>query len=115
MEPLEIFKRFAYDTLLTVGIYALLVGATLLLRYFATFLKDSDFHYRVLEALEGAIFVSGTLVAGTVLIYVTVVTTNDLVRSLGGALRKKRSPKAAEATQVDGSGAQQTSLPSPNQ
>jgi hypothetical protein len=87
MEPLDIFKRFTYDTLLTAGIYSLLVGATLVLRYLAGFLKASPFHYHVLEILEGAIFLSGTLIAAIVLIYVTVVTTNDLVRSLGAALR----------------------------
>ncbi len=87
LRPLEIFRRFAVDTLLTAGTYAVLVGATLVLRYLATFLKYSSFHYHALEALEGAIFVSGTVVSGVILLYVTVSTTNELIHSLTYALR----------------------------
>lgn len=107
LTPLEIFKRFAADTILTAGIYALLVGATLVLRYFASLLKESAFHYRILETLEGGIFISGTTIAGTVLIYVTMVTANDLVRSLGRALRTQGDEGQDEAEHEVRIGAEQ--------
>lgn len=69
---LQILWHFVADTLLTGAIYILLVLATLALRYFAELMKTSPLHHQVLEFLEYAIFICGTIVALLVLLYVTV-------------------------------------------
>ena len=87
LSALQIFWHFAQDTLLTGAIYILLVLATLTLRYFAELMKDSQLHHAVLEFLEYAIFLCGTAIVLLVLIYVTIVTASDLVRSFRLAIK----------------------------
>lgn len=81
LSALDIFWRFAKDTILLAAIYALLVGTTLALRYFAHLMKDSPLHHGVLVVLEYAIFFSGTTIVALILIYVTVITSRDLAAS----------------------------------
>jgi hypothetical protein len=80
--PLAIFWRFVGDTLLTGGIYVLLVVATLVIRYSAKFVKGSKLHEFVLTALEYAIFISGSL---TVLVVLVCVTSNTIVELISAS------------------------------
>ena len=82
----EIFWKFTKDTLLTGGIYILLVIATLILRYFAHQLEESTVQFKVVVFLEYGIFFSGSLVVVLILIYVTVLTVVELFNSFRFAL-----------------------------
>jgi hypothetical protein len=93
----QIFWRFTRDVLLTGAIYALLIGATLALRYCVELLKESAVHYRVLQFLEYAIFFAGSLVVLLILAYVTVVTILDLLRSFKAAIGIPPNPSPVPA------------------
>lgn len=95
LTPLQIFWRFAQDTLLTAAIYVLLVLATLVLRYFAELMNDATLHHWVLDKLEHAIFFCGSAIVFLVLIYVTTITTIDLFHSFRRSMIPLPLPQSA--------------------
>jgi len=82
----QIFWNFAKDTLLTGGIYLLLIAVTLALKYSAHSLEDSPVHHAVLVVLEYLIFFSGSFVVLLILVYVTVISTLELATSFKCAM-----------------------------
>jgi hypothetical protein len=89
-----LFRSFR-TALLTVAIYVVLVVATLILRYFVEMTKDSHLHHTILDFLEKAIFLAGTVMVLLVLIVVTVTSAVDLVRSFRNAIAA--SARAAQS------------------
>jgi|ERR1017187_6552142 hypothetical protein len=78
---IHLFWEYVKHTLLTGGIYVILVLFTLLLHYFATLMKDYPFHFKILVGLEMCIFVVGSILLFLVMVYVTAFFMRDLYRS----------------------------------
>jgi len=81
LDVIHLFWEYAKHTLLTGGIYGVLVIFVLILNYFADLTKNSKFHYNVLVFLERSIFVIGSSLLFLVMIYVTGFFLRDLYRS----------------------------------
>lgn len=94
---MQILKNFTKDTLITGAIYAMLVVATLILKYFAHQLEDSPIHYKIVVSLEYAIFLAGSAVVGLVIIYLAVISILELSisfkESIAEIIQKKKDNK----------------------
>jgi len=84
----QLFKEYLRHTLLTVGIFLVLVLATMLLHYFAHLMEHSPFHHKVLVSLEYCIFILGSFVFLLIMFYVTFLTARDLIRNFRKVIQR---------------------------